>query len=65
MAGSIYPGQASLLDQTDSWNHRPQEIPMWQPSVEVNWMSLGFALLIDEAVPKAPFILNPKISRFK
>ncbi|KAM9690361.1 focal adhesion kinase 1 isoform 2-T2 [Dama dama] len=34
MAGSIYPGQASLLDQTDSWNHRPQEIPMWQPSVE-------------------------------
>ncbi|XP_047581203.1 focal adhesion kinase 1 isoform X14 [Lutra lutra] len=34
MAGSIYPGQASLLDQTDSWNHRAQEIPMWQPSVE-------------------------------
>ncbi|XP_069457007.1 focal adhesion kinase 1 isoform X13 [Ovis canadensis] len=34
MAGSIYPGQASLLDQTDSWNHRPQEISMWQPSVE-------------------------------
>ena len=65
MAGSIYPGQASLLDQTDSWNHRPQEIPMWQPSMEVNWMSLGFALLIDEAVPKAPFILNPKISRFR
>ncbi|XP_032171839.1 focal adhesion kinase 1 isoform X10 [Mustela erminea] len=34
MAGSIYPGQASLLDQTDSWNHRAQEISMWQPSVE-------------------------------
>ncbi|XP_061294457.1 focal adhesion kinase 1 isoform X5 [Bos javanicus] len=34
VAGSIYPGQASLLDQTDSWNHRPQEISMWQPSVE-------------------------------
>lgn len=34
MAGSIYPGQASLLDQTDSWNHRPQEISMWQLSVE-------------------------------
>ncbi|XP_044308761.1 focal adhesion kinase 1 isoform X8 [Varanus komodoensis] len=34
MAGSVYPGQASLLDQTDSWNHRPQEISMWQPSVE-------------------------------
>ncbi|VFV47794.1 focal adhesion kinase 1 [Lynx pardinus] len=33
-AGSIYPGQASLLEQTDSWNHRPQEIPMWQPNVE-------------------------------
>ncbi|XP_026919614.1 focal adhesion kinase 1 isoform X6 [Acinonyx jubatus] len=33
-AGSIYPGQASLLDQTDSWNHRPQEISMWQPNVE-------------------------------
>lgn len=38
---------------------------MWQPSVEVNWTSLGFALLIDEAVPKAPFILNPKISWFR
>ncbi|KAM9626440.1 focal adhesion kinase 1 isoform 2-T5 [Trichechus inunguis] len=34
MAGSIYPGQASLLDQTDSWNHRAQEIPMWQPNME-------------------------------
>ncbi|XP_008566651.1 PREDICTED: focal adhesion kinase 1 isoform X3 [Galeopterus variegatus] len=34
MGGSIYPGQASLLDQTDSWNHRPQEISMWQPNVE-------------------------------
>ncbi|CAI5778933.1 focal adhesion kinase 1 isoform X4 [Podarcis lilfordi] len=34
MAGSIYPGQASLLDQTDSWNHRPQEISMWQPNME-------------------------------
>uniref|UniRef100_A0A8D0BL04 Focal adhesion kinase 1 n=1 Tax=Salvator merianae TaxID=96440 RepID=A0A8D0BL04_SALMN len=35
MAGSIYPGQASLLDQTDSWNHRPQEVSMWQPNMEV------------------------------
>ncbi|XP_075776164.1 focal adhesion kinase 1 isoform X4 [Pelodiscus sinensis] len=34
MAGSIYPGQASLLDQTDSWNHRPQEISMWPPTME-------------------------------
>ncbi|XP_032102957.1 focal adhesion kinase 1 isoform X25 [Sapajus apella] len=34
MAGSIYPGQASLLDQADSWNHRPQEISVWQPNVE-------------------------------
>lgn len=34
MAGSIYPGQASLLDQADAWNHRPQEIAMWQPGVE-------------------------------
>uniref|UniRef100_A0A2K6GHI3 Focal adhesion kinase 1 n=1 Tax=Propithecus coquereli TaxID=379532 RepID=A0A2K6GHI3_PROCO len=34
MAGSIYPGQASLLDQTESWNHRPQEISMWQPNME-------------------------------
>ncbi|XP_010637499.1 focal adhesion kinase 1 isoform X12 [Fukomys damarensis] len=34
MPGSIYPGQASLLDQTESWNHRSQEIPMWQPNVE-------------------------------
>ncbi|KAI1243658.1 hypothetical protein IHE44_0001293 [Lamprotornis superbus] len=34
MAGSIYPGQASLLDQADSWNHRPQEISVWQPNME-------------------------------
>lgn len=34
MAGSIYPGQTSLLDQTESWNHRPQEISMWQPNME-------------------------------
>ncbi|XP_065442339.1 focal adhesion kinase 1 isoform X19 [Chrysemys picta bellii] len=34
MAGSIYPGQASLLDQADSWNHRPQEISMWPPTLE-------------------------------
>ncbi|XP_053415565.1 focal adhesion kinase 1 isoform X9 [Nycticebus coucang] len=34
MAGSIYPGQPALLDQTDSWNHRPQEISMWQPNLE-------------------------------
>ncbi|XP_043363229.1 focal adhesion kinase 1 isoform X7 [Dermochelys coriacea] len=34
MAGSIYPGQASLLDQADSWNHRPQEISMWLPTME-------------------------------
>lgn len=34
MAGSIYPGPAPLLDQSESWNHRPQEISMWQPNVE-------------------------------
>nr|XP_048313351.1 focal adhesion kinase 1 isoform X15 [Myodes glareolus] len=34
MAGSIYPGQASLLDQTELWNHRPQEMSVWQPGVE-------------------------------
>nr|XP_036879176.1 focal adhesion kinase 1 isoform X8 [Manis javanica] len=34
LAGSIYPGQASLSDQTDSWNHRPQEMSVWQSSVE-------------------------------
>lgn len=34
LAGSMYPGQASLLDQTDSWNHRPQDMPTWQPGVE-------------------------------
>lgn len=56
MAGSIYPGQASLLDQTDSWNHRQQEISMWQPNMEVTRMSLGFRLLADEALPRVPFI---------
>ncbi|MXQ92016.1 hypothetical protein E5288_WYG019834 [Bos mutus] len=61
MAGSIYPGQASLLDQTDSWNHRPQEISMWQPSVEVNWTSLGFALLIDEAYRSTSVVFKPKM----
>ncbi|XP_036904505.1 focal adhesion kinase 1 isoform X3 [Sturnira hondurensis] len=34
VAGSVYPGQASLLDQTDPWNHRPQEMPIWQPGME-------------------------------
>ncbi|XP_035887350.1 focal adhesion kinase 1 isoform X6 [Phyllostomus discolor] len=34
MAGGMYPGQAPLLDQTDSWNHRPPEMPVWQPGVE-------------------------------
>ncbi|XP_030740855.2 focal adhesion kinase 1 isoform X5 [Echinops telfairi] len=34
MAGSIYPGQATLLDPTDSWDHRPQEIAMWPPNLE-------------------------------
>ncbi|XP_077207516.1 focal adhesion kinase 1 isoform X7 [Paroedura picta] len=34
MAGSTYPGQTSLLDQTESWSHRPQEISMWQPNIE-------------------------------
>lgn len=40
MAGSIYPGQASLLDQTELWNHRPQEMSMWQPSVEDSALDL-------------------------
>lgn len=56
MAGGMYPGQASLLDQTDSWNHRPQEISMWQPNMEVNWMFLGFTVLTDKALSKVPFI---------
>ncbi|XP_074172483.1 focal adhesion kinase 1 isoform X7 [Rhinolophus sinicus] len=34
MAGSVYPGPAPLLDQTDAWNHRAQEISMWQPNME-------------------------------
>ncbi|XP_029410868.1 focal adhesion kinase 1 isoform X8 [Nannospalax galili] len=34
MAGSIYPGQAPLLDPSESWTHRPQEMSVWQPSVE-------------------------------
>ncbi|XP_054446513.1 focal adhesion kinase 1 isoform X3 [Pteronotus mesoamericanus] len=34
MTGSMYPGQAALLEQTDAWNHRPQEVAMWQPGVE-------------------------------
>lgn len=56
MAGSIYPGPAPLLDQTDSWNHRPQEISMWQPSVEVNGVFSGLSLFTDGALPKVPFI---------
>lgn len=34
MAGSVYPGPAPLLDQTDAWNHRAQEISMWPPNME-------------------------------
>lgn len=64
VAGSIYPAQASLLDQTDSWNHRPQEISMWQPNVEVSWMFFGFSLLTDEALPRYLLFLNPQIYWF-
>lgn len=34
MAGSIYPGQATVLDHHDSWNHRTQDINMWQANME-------------------------------
>ncbi|XP_075067763.1 focal adhesion kinase 1 isoform X3 [Mixophyes fleayi] len=34
MPGNIYPGQASVLDHLDSWNHRPQDITMWQANME-------------------------------
>ncbi|XP_072007209.1 focal adhesion kinase 1 isoform X4 [Engystomops pustulosus] len=34
MAGNIYPGQASVLDHHDSWNHRAQDINMWQANME-------------------------------
>lgn len=34
--GTIYPGQASLLDHTDAWNHRSQEVSLWRPTVEVS-----------------------------
>nr|XP_033786735.1 focal adhesion kinase 1 isoform X7 [Geotrypetes seraphini] len=34
MQGSIYPGQTSVLDHPDSWNHRTQDISVWQPSME-------------------------------
>ncbi|XP_040844495.1 focal adhesion kinase 1-like isoform X14 [Ochotona curzoniae] len=40
MASSIYPGQASLLDQSECWNHRPQEIAVWQPSLEDSALDL-------------------------
>ncbi|KAM4705730.1 focal adhesion kinase 1 isoform 3-T3 [Rhinophrynus dorsalis] len=32
--GNLYPSQASVLDHLDSWNHRTQDIPMWQPNME-------------------------------
>lgn len=47
MAGSIYPSQTALLDQTDSWNHRPQEISMWQPNVEVTSSQILSKLKVD------------------
>ncbi|KAM8966187.1 focal adhesion kinase 1 isoform 3-T3 [Pelodytes ibericus] len=34
MSGNLYPGQASVLDHLDSWNHRTQDINMWQPGME-------------------------------
>ncbi|KAM3929313.1 focal adhesion kinase 1 isoform 26-T26 [Leptodactylus fuscus] len=34
MAGNIYPGQATVLDHHDSWNHRTQDINMWQANME-------------------------------
>ncbi|XP_056378819.1 focal adhesion kinase 1 isoform X16 [Hyla sarda] len=34
IAGNIYPGQATVLDHHDSWNHRTQDINMWQANME-------------------------------
>ncbi|XP_069813145.1 focal adhesion kinase 1 isoform X7 [Dendropsophus ebraccatus] len=34
MAGNIYPGQATVLDHHDSWNHRTQDISMWPANME-------------------------------
>uniref|UniRef100_A0A8C5PJS7 Focal adhesion kinase 1 n=1 Tax=Leptobrachium leishanense TaxID=445787 RepID=A0A8C5PJS7_9ANUR len=34
ISGNLYPGQATVLDHMDSWNHRTQDISMWQPSME-------------------------------
>ncbi|XP_069588056.1 focal adhesion kinase 1 isoform X1 [Ranitomeya imitator] len=34
MAGNIYPGQATVLDHHDSWNHRTQDVNMWQANME-------------------------------
>uniref|UniRef100_H3ASV0 Protein tyrosine kinase 2 n=1 Tax=Latimeria chalumnae TaxID=7897 RepID=H3ASV0_LATCH len=37
VSGSVYSGQASILDHHDSWNHiRPQDMLMWSPNMEVN-----------------------------
>ncbi|XP_064410601.1 focal adhesion kinase 1 isoform X3 [Latimeria chalumnae] len=35
VSGSVYSGQASILDHHDSWNHiRPQDMLMWSPNME-------------------------------
>ncbi|XP_017950670.1 focal adhesion kinase 1 isoform X7 [Xenopus tropicalis] len=34
MSGNLYPGQASVIDHMDSWNHRTPDINMWQPGME-------------------------------
>ncbi|XP_053571362.1 focal adhesion kinase 1 isoform X3 [Bombina bombina] len=34
MPGNIYPGQASVLDHLDSWNHRSPDVTVWQPNME-------------------------------
>lgn len=69
MAGSIYPGQGSLLDQTDSWNHRPQEISMWQPSVEVIFTHIVSKIAVSWSSPLAfqsvrLSLSNPSATRF-
>lgn len=41
MASSIYPGQASFLEQVDPWSHRPKETATWTPAAEVSRARVG------------------------
>ncbi|XP_036088983.1 focal adhesion kinase 1 isoform X18 [Rousettus aegyptiacus] len=61
MASSIYPGQASFLEQVDPWSHRPKETATWTPAAEdsavLDLRGLG------QVLPPPPHLMEERLIR--